>query len=257
MSEDQPEQPRCAGIVKWFNPKKGFGFITPNGGGDDVFVHQSSIQVEGFRSLAEGSKVEFVPVPGPDGRTKATEVTGPEGAKPKVGSKPYVGPRGAQQFIPQGQLAYGMMYQYNPQMYAAGMYPGGPAQGFQGPYQPQSRPMMPYGGTTQGYYMPDVVMPRPQQFRSTSSQPGFKVVVHNLPWSTSWSDLKACFADWHPARADIVLDPYTGNSKGYGIVSFTSQEDMDAAIAGMHGQDIGGRTVSVRPDRFPARPEYI
>jgi len=47
------------GTVKWFNDKKGFGFITQDNG-TDVFVHQTSIQGEGFRTLAEGDKVEFI-----------------------------------------------------------------------------------------------------------------------------------------------------------------------------------------------------
>ena len=47
------------GTVKWFNNKKGFGFITPKDGSTDVFVHYSSIQVEGYRSLKEGQEVEF------------------------------------------------------------------------------------------------------------------------------------------------------------------------------------------------------
>src|ERR1035437_482290 len=47
------------GAVKWFNAEKGFGFVTPDGGGDDLFVHQSEIQMEGFRDLAEGQRVEF------------------------------------------------------------------------------------------------------------------------------------------------------------------------------------------------------
>ena len=47
------------GIVKWFNDAKGFGFITTDGGGEDVFVHFSEIKADGFRSLAEGQKVEF------------------------------------------------------------------------------------------------------------------------------------------------------------------------------------------------------
>merc|ERR1719193_2697071 len=50
---------RCTGVVKWFNPTKGFGFITPADGGADVFVHQSEIQRCGFRSLAQGEFVEF------------------------------------------------------------------------------------------------------------------------------------------------------------------------------------------------------
>ncbi|MDG9729145.1 cold-shock protein [Ignatzschineria sp. RMDPL8A] len=47
------------GTVKWFNESKGFGFITPEDGGADVFVHFSTISGDGFRTLAEGQKVEF------------------------------------------------------------------------------------------------------------------------------------------------------------------------------------------------------
>ena len=55
------------GTVKWFNDQKGFGFITPEDGADDVFVHQSAIQSEGFRSLSEGDRVEFEVVQGQKG----------------------------------------------------------------------------------------------------------------------------------------------------------------------------------------------
>lgn len=49
----------ATGIVKWFNEKKGFGFITPDGGATDVFVHFSAIKANGFKTLAENQKVSF------------------------------------------------------------------------------------------------------------------------------------------------------------------------------------------------------
>jgi len=48
-----------SGTVKWFNASKGFGFITPDEGGDDLFVHHSEIQMEGYASLDEGQKVNY------------------------------------------------------------------------------------------------------------------------------------------------------------------------------------------------------
>jgi CspA family cold shock protein len=56
------------GTVKWFNDAKGFGFIEPEGGGDDVFAHFSAIQMEGFRTLKQGSRVSYDLVQGPKGQ---------------------------------------------------------------------------------------------------------------------------------------------------------------------------------------------
>jgi len=61
------EQQMANGTVKWFNDAKGFGFITQTDGGEDVFCHHSAIQADGFRSLAEGQKVEFDVTKGPKG----------------------------------------------------------------------------------------------------------------------------------------------------------------------------------------------
>ena len=58
---------RTSGTVKWFNDTKGFGFITPEGGGKDCFVHHSAIQGQGFKTLAEGEHVEFDMVQGQKG----------------------------------------------------------------------------------------------------------------------------------------------------------------------------------------------
>ena len=70
-----------SGKVLWFKTDKGFGFITPSDGGKDVFVHQSAIQAEGFRSLGEGTEVEFEVVQGDNGKLSAKNVTGPGGVK--------------------------------------------------------------------------------------------------------------------------------------------------------------------------------
>jgi cold shock CspA family protein len=68
------------GTVKWFNTMKGFGFIQPDDGSTDVFVHQTSIKMEGFRSLADGEAVEYMVEIDQNGRKKAAAVTGPNGA---------------------------------------------------------------------------------------------------------------------------------------------------------------------------------
>ncbi|MBZ0284531.1 MAG: cold shock domain-containing protein [Anaerolineae bacterium] len=59
---------RIAGVVKWFSAEKGYGFITPDNGSADIFVHFSAIQGNGYRSLDEGTKVEFEVVEGPKGK---------------------------------------------------------------------------------------------------------------------------------------------------------------------------------------------
>ena len=55
------------GIVKWFNNEKGFGFIAPENGGNDVFVHHTAIQGDGYKSLNEGDRVQFDVTRGPKG----------------------------------------------------------------------------------------------------------------------------------------------------------------------------------------------
>jgi cold shock protein len=57
----------ATGTVKWFSSEKGYGFITPADGGEDLFVHFSAIQGEGYKSLAEGAKVEYEPQQGARG----------------------------------------------------------------------------------------------------------------------------------------------------------------------------------------------
>src|SRR3954463_3790030 len=72
----------ATGTVKWFNDAKGYGFITPDGGGKDVFVHHTAIQMEGFRSLAEGQKGEYEVTEGPKG---------PQAANVRKSGSPTVG----------------------------------------------------------------------------------------------------------------------------------------------------------------------
>ncbi len=70
MSNGEKEQ----GTVKWFNASKGFGFIQRKTGGDDVFVHFSAIEGDGYRSLEDGAAVEFEVVEGPKGLQAANVI---------------------------------------------------------------------------------------------------------------------------------------------------------------------------------------
>lgn len=65
----------AVGTVKWFNPTKGFGFIEPEDGGKDAFVHISAVQKAGLQTLREGQKVKFELVPGDQGRSSAENLT--------------------------------------------------------------------------------------------------------------------------------------------------------------------------------------
>ena len=71
----------ATGTVKWFNDAKGFGFIAREGGGEDVFAHFSAIQMEGFRTLRQGSRVSFDLTQGPKGQL-AQNIAPLESARP-------------------------------------------------------------------------------------------------------------------------------------------------------------------------------
>jgi cold shock protein len=65
----------ATGTVKWFNATKGFGFIQPDSGGKDVFLHISALERAGLREVADGAKISFELESGRDGRTSASDIT--------------------------------------------------------------------------------------------------------------------------------------------------------------------------------------
>jgi CspA family cold shock protein len=65
---------RIKGTVKWFSNEKGYGFITPENGSQDIFVHYSAIEGQGYRTLDEGTQVEFEVVDGPKGKQASTVI---------------------------------------------------------------------------------------------------------------------------------------------------------------------------------------
>jgi CspA family cold shock protein len=67
LAQEFHQMARITGTVKWFNDAKGFGFITPENGEKDCFVHHTAIQAEGYKSLSEGQRVEFDVVQGQKG----------------------------------------------------------------------------------------------------------------------------------------------------------------------------------------------
>jgi CspA family cold shock protein len=64
----------ATGTVKWFNDSKGFGFITPDAGGEDLFAHFSAIDMNGFKTLVEGQKVSFEVTMGNKGKKQASQI---------------------------------------------------------------------------------------------------------------------------------------------------------------------------------------
>ena len=66
--------PMATGTIKWFSDQKGYGFVTPEGSGKDVFVHFSALQGEGFKTLAEGQRISFDITQGPKGEQASNVV---------------------------------------------------------------------------------------------------------------------------------------------------------------------------------------
>jgi len=86
----------ATGTVKWFNDAKGFGFIEPEAGGEDIFAHFSAIQMDGFRTLKQGGRVRFEVVQGPKGQLaqNIAAIDVPESTQPPDGQAAAVSPPG-------------------------------------------------------------------------------------------------------------------------------------------------------------------
>jgi CspA family cold shock protein len=78
----------ATGTVKWFNDAKGFGFIEPEAGGEDIFAHFSAIQMDGFRTLKQGGRVRFEVVQGPKGQLaqNIAAIDAPDGSAQQLGA---------------------------------------------------------------------------------------------------------------------------------------------------------------------------
>jgi CspA family cold shock protein len=86
----------ATGTVKWFNDAKGFGFIEPEAGGEDIFAHFSAIQMDGFRTLKQGGRVSFEVVQGPKGQLaqNIAAIDVPDTTKPPDGQAAAINPIG-------------------------------------------------------------------------------------------------------------------------------------------------------------------
>mmetsp|Transcript_18173 Transcript_18173/g.34593 ORF Transcript_18173/g.34593 Transcript_18173/m.34593 type:complete len:208 (+) Transcript_18173:159-782(+) len=202
-----------SGKVNWFNIAKGFGFVTRDDGEGDVFVHQSDLYAEGFRSLREGEPVEFQVETSEDGRSKAIKVTGPQGgfvqgAPRRVGNSGRG--RGRRQTPSSGD---------------------GAVSGNDGPQRRAAS------------------APRKPAREETSSQ--LQVVVLNLPWSATGQTLTDHFANTgNIIRADVVMDGDSGRSRGFGTILYETTEEALHAIETLNGTEIEGRIITVRMDRY-------
>ena len=267
---------RVSGRVKWFNWNKGFGFITVDGCEEEVFVHQTNIDSDGFRSLYENEVVEFELVVGEGGKKKAFHVTGPGGQPPQgsqgqgqhrppsykmgaygMSSEPSMslGPQTMPGSYPQmaqgpGQNQMGYYGQLPAEAYYPPTFYGMPGSTYAPAYAQHPMMGVPPGG--RGFYPggKNWVGARPPPPGTPGFSSGLQVVVHNLPWDCTWQELKAAFEDIGPIeRADIVFDSH-GRSRGFGVVRFPDCSFAELAVEKMNNKTIGGRVVSVRVDRF-------